>query len=75
MIKLEVLHVFRLKEYRRIFDIFRMDKTQPYDRFIKGDTFYTDEDMARYLLETTEEQPYKLVKVVEIIPDNDKNMA
>lgn len=70
MIKVEVINRnFRIKDYDKIYNITRVDNTQPYNRMLIGDTFECDEEMCKYLQGKTEGQPLELVKILEVIPD------
>lgn len=69
MIKVEVITNFKIKEYNKIYNIFRMDSNQPHNRLIEGDTFYCDEEMCRHLLGEDDNNP--VVRVIEIIKDDE----
>ena len=76
VIKCEVINQnVSIKEWKKLYNIKRLksnDKIKEPNYFEIGDTFETDEEMARYLAGETENQPLVCIKVLEIIPEEKK---
>lgn len=76
MVRVEVIHRVKLRDYDKIYNIKRIDNKQEYNRFLVGDTFDCSIDYCKYLMgETDENQPLKLVKVIEVKEMNGEEMA
>jgi hypothetical protein len=77
MVKCEVINQnVTIKEFNRLKNIKRIksnDEIEQFNYFEVGDTFETDEEMAKYLAGETEKQPIKCVKILEIIPEYTKD--
>lgn len=73
MIKCEVINQdVTIREFERLKNIKRIksnDEITIPNHFDIGDTFETDEDMAKYLAGETLNQPLVCVKVLEVIPE------
>ena len=73
MIKCEVINQdVTIREFNRLKNIKRIksnDEITIPNHFDIGDTFETDEDMAKYLAGETPNQPIVCIKVLEIIPE------
>ena len=73
MVKCEVINQnVTIKEFKKLHNIKRIksnDEIEQINYFEIGDTFETDEEMAKYLAGETEKQPIKCIKILEVIPD------
>ena len=73
MVKCEVINQdVSIKEWKRLKNIKRLknnEEVQEPNFFEIGDTFETDNDMAKYLAGETENQPIVCIKVLEVIPE------
>ena len=73
MVKCEVINQdVTVREFERLKNIKRIksnDEITVPNHFDIGDTFETDEDMAKYLAGETPNQPIVCVKVLEVIPE------
>jgi hypothetical protein len=73
MVKCEVINQnVTIKEFNRLKNIKRIksnDEIEQINYFEIGDTFETDEEMAKYLAGETPNQPIVCVKVLEVIPE------
>ena len=73
MVKCEVINQeVTIREFNRLKNIKRIktnDEITVPNRFDIGDTFETDDEMAKYLAGETPNQPIVCIKVLEIIPD------
>lgn len=71
MVKCEVINQeVTIREFNRLKNIKRIksnDEITTPNRFDIGDTFETDDDMAKYLAGETPNQPIVCIKVLEII--------
>ncbi len=73
MVKCEVINQnVTIKEFNKLKNIKRIksnDEIEQINYFEIGDTFETDEEMAKYLAGETPNQPIVCVKVLEVIPE------
>ena len=73
MVKCEVINQnVTIREFNRLKNIKRIkgnDEITQANYFEVGDTFETDEDMAKYLAGETLNQPLVCVKVLEVVPE------
>lgn len=73
MVKCEVINQdVTIKDFKKLKNIKRLknnDQIKEFNHFEIGDTFETDDEMAKYLAGETKEQPIVCIKVLEIIPD------
>lgn len=73
MVKCEVINQeVTIREFNRLKNIKRIksnDEITTPNHFDIGDTFETDDDMAKYLAGETPNQPIVCIKVLEIIPE------
>ena len=71
MIKVEVTKRFHLGDYNKIKNIVRVGSDIPHELFV-GDIFECDTDMAKYLLNETQNPANEtFVKVIEVIPEKE----
>ena len=77
MVRCEVINQnVTIKEFKKLHNIKRIksnDEIEQINYFEIGDTFETDEEMAKYLAGETEKQPIKCIKILEIIPELTKD--
>ena len=73
MVRCEVINQnVTIKEFNRLKNIKRIksnEEIEQFNYFEVGDTFETDEEMAKYLSGQTLNQPLVCVKVLEVIPE------
>lgn len=73
MVKCEVINQnVTIREFNRLKNIKRLksnEEVEQHNFFEIGDTFETDEDMARYLAGETPEQQIVCIKILEVIPE------
>ena len=73
MVKCEVINQdVQIKEWQKLKNINRIkpnEEIQEPNFFEIGDTFETDEEMAKYLAGETPDQPIVCIKILEVIPE------
>lgn len=79
MIRCEVINQeVTIKEWKRLSNIKRIKNNSEIvepNHFDIGDTFETDEEMAKYLAGETPNQPIVCIKVLEVIPEKKKPIS
>lgn len=79
MIKCEVINQdVVIHEWKRLQNIKRLKANEEVlepNHFDIGDTFETDEEMAKYLAGETPNQPIVCIKILEVIPEKKKPIS